>query len=589
MEILKNKLKNFEYILPLLEYRNRQKRQEKHLHRPGRLTRMQAEDRTTQIELLHDDAAEKLRAYTLPERSNVVRKGLSYAAKEDRLAHDSVNAEQAARCRTLESENALLRTQMQRAAEAERLRAEAIFRKQFEEQLQCRQQASLAEHQLALQHLAHAKASEIAVLTGQVGALKQNAEQALQQRDAARAEQQKQLERYGQGAASTSGNGAKGDEGEGMLLKVLRDDLPSVMSAFDPTTITNVGKGAGHSADLALQCNGIDVLIEVKTSHNPVRKKEIDKAVRDLQEQESAKLLVIVSWYTRFQGLDEVHEHDLTYLPQANGKVMVFVPNFLAKINKNMQYELATTIASVTAHMRIMGLGANIDCFRALTLLERVKTASEDSIKRAREVEKAAREITRAQQQIVHDLYGELHAVMASKPALLQPHSQPQAYQPPAAAPVALFLAPADFTGAHALTSPPSPPPPPQDPAPPPQDPAPPPADAVALVAAAAALTAPANAVSISLAGVQTRRRNPREIQAALAAIAAEVKLAGQKRTYSELAELLNSRSDTGNKRTNKMWDMNSVRDSLAAQLKTQGMRLNLAKQWEGVVNDGDY
>ena len=97
-------------------------------------------------------------------------------------------------------------------------------------------------------------------------------------------------------------NAAKGHEGEQQVMKLLEEYMPLVKRSYDHHHANETGKNAvGHSADIGITCNGIDVLIEVKNSDYPIRKKEIEKAERDLQEQPTARLLVLISWHSRFQ------------------------------------------------------------------------------------------------------------------------------------------------------------------------------------------------------------------------------------------------------------------------------------------------
>lgn len=356
-------------------------------------------DKGISIELPDSEEAAKLRALTPDARIDIVRKGFAYDERERRCVFESLNSEYAAQRAILETEKIQMsRSHEIRIEQMQKTSQERIGSLQrTQDDIKQAHEAHVAKLKLTmqqneqmqvalLQDQIHGLKSQIADERGRSTAIAELAireskekyeeriewmqkdyEKKAQELEAAKRELEAHHEKFGLGAACTSGNVAKGHEGERHVLDLLEEYMPHAKRSYDHhADVNEFGKNAvGHSADIGLRCNGIDVLIEVKNSNYAIRKKEIEKAVRDLQEQPRARVLVMISWMSRFQK-DTLSESDFTCVAQPNHKMIIFMPNFKAMCERLGRAVLATMIATVTTTIRAKdmqnGKHADLQC-----------------------------------------------------------------------------------------------------------------------------------------------------------------------------------------------------------------------------------
>ena len=106
-----------------------------------------------------------------------------------------------------------------------------------------------------------------------------------------------------------SGNVAKGNQGEAMLIRLLQKNLPEVLHT--ECRVEDVSKGSGGKGDILIEipARKVNLIIEskYKTSEN-VRTKEIERAKRDLlQNGIGATILLAVSIEKPFTGYESRH------------------------------------------------------------------------------------------------------------------------------------------------------------------------------------------------------------------------------------------------------------------------------------------
>ena len=106
-----------------------------------------------------------------------------------------------------------------------------------------------------------------------------------------------------------SGNVAKGNQGEAMLIRLLQKNLPEVLHT--ECRVSDVSKGTGGKGDILIDipARKVNLIIEskYKTSEN-VRTKEIERARKDLlQNGIGATILIAVSIEKPFTGYESRH------------------------------------------------------------------------------------------------------------------------------------------------------------------------------------------------------------------------------------------------------------------------------------------
>ena len=130
----------------------------------------------------------------------------------------------------------------------------------------------------------------------------QDMQRKTQEHEATKHELQTYLERFGHGATCTSGNAAKGHEGEQQVMKLLEEYMPLVKRSYDHHHANETGKNAvGHSADIGITCNGIDVLIEVELDTRTKRNNIATKPIRNSMYSSDFLGFVIVEDYIELQ------------------------------------------------------------------------------------------------------------------------------------------------------------------------------------------------------------------------------------------------------------------------------------------------
>jgi len=390
--------------------------------------------RRVSIEFPDNEEAAKLNALTPNARMDIVRKGFSYDERERRCVFESLNSEYAAQRVILETEKNQMRRpheirieQMQKTSQGridslqrtqsdiERAHDTHIAKLKLTMQQNEQTQVALLQDQIhdlksqIADDRAHSTTiAELAIRESsekykeRIGWMRKDCERNVQELEAAKKKLQEHQEKFGLGAACTSGNVAKGHEGEKHVLDLLEQYMPYAKRSYDHhSDVNEFGKNAvGHSADIGLRCNGIDVLIEVKNSNYAIRKKEIEKAVRDLQEQPRARVLVMISWMSRFQK-DNLSESDFTCIPQPNHKMIIFMPNFKEMCKKLGRAVLATLIATVTStiHAKDTQNGKHADLKCAVQECLNIQEAFVSQIRSAKSIRREADIITTKAEQ----------------------------------------------------------------------------------------------------------------------------------------------------------------------------------------------
>jgi hypothetical protein len=408
-------------------------------------------DKGISIELPDSEEAAKLRALTPDARIDIVRKGFAYDERERRCVFESLNSEYAAQRAILETEKIQLsRSHEIRIEQMQKTSQERIGSLQrTHDDIKQAHEAHVAKLKLTmqqneqmqvalLQDQIHGLKSQIADERGRSTAIAELAireskekyeeriewmqkdyEKKAQELEAAKRELEAHHEKFGLGAACTSGNVAKGHEGERQVLDLLEEYMPHAKRSYDHhADVNEFGKNAvGHSADIGLRCNGIDVLIEVKNSNYAIRKKEIEKAVRDLQEQPRARVLVMISWMSRFQK-DTLSESDFTCVAQPNHKMIIFMPNFKAMCERLGRAVLATMIATVTTTIRAKDMqnGKHADLQCAMQQCLNIQEAFVSQIRAAKSIRREADAITSTAEQGISNYIESLRVALNREP-----------------------------------------------------------------------------------------------------------------------------------------------------------------------------
>lgn len=513
---------------------------------------------TTTVELLDDDAAAQLLTMTLQARSEVVRKGLEYMDRERKCVLDTLDTKHALQRDALEAEKAqLIRTYEHRIENLQSTSRDRVAQLQHAMQTAERvHEGSMASTKAALHeqihelksHIADERSSAQTLAMAMVSEYKVQQEAILSQmkdqhaRDIERINKQleeKTLElqvhheSFGYGAACTSGNAAKGHEGEQHVKHLLDTYMPLVKRTYDHSQVNETGKNAvGHAADIGFECNGINVLIEVKNCNNPIRKKEIEKAERDLQEQSTARLLILVSWNSRFQK-DDVNERDTTFEIQPNNKLIVFMPHFEKTCKESSGIILATTIATVTASMRALDMqrGTHSDIPCALQQCRNMQTTFIAQVKLANSIRREADSIVKHAETGLHTyikaLMNALDPVETAEPTL---------------ADVTFDSSTGDTTPSYESSG-----------------------DITQLHKSAPKHTT-------------TPRRSKEEMTKAVEVIKEALKT--KKLRIEDMVDILASHDDTGYSRLQRKWDALSIRQSLSKRLTAGGCKLLADKTW---------
>ena len=549
----------------------------------------------TQVELADNDTTAQLLLMTIPARTDVIRKGIEYTARERQCVADALDTQHAAQRTALETEKAqITRTydlriehlqntihELKTRIDEDKYKAQEMAMTMINNHTE--QQESLIVR-IEAQH-----AQDIHRATQEHDATKQEL-------DATKQELQTHRERFGQGATCTSGNAAKGHEGEQHVMKLLEEYMPLVKRSYDHHHANETGKNAvGHSADIGITCNGIDVLIEVKNSDYPIRKKEIEKAERDLQEQPSARLLVLISWQSRFQK-ETIHERDATYETHPNNKLIIFMPNFKMTCEESSGVVLATTIVNATASMRALdmqqGVHADIPC--AMQQCKSIQETFNAQVKLAKSISREADAIVKHAKTGIRTHIDALMNAIVPTPTTGTP-------TPTTGTPT--VVTPTPTTGTPTVVTPTSHTKQPEQP----EHAHDTPYIAVEDGPSDETHTAPAVVVddeppcedtphtntpytntphtntdtSTTATAKQRTRRNKKEMEKSVSVIKGALqKDGGTKLTVEDMVNILAAHDDTGYERLKVKWDINGIRTSLTTRLAKHGCIQHADKTW---------
>ena len=391
---------------------------------------------TVQLELVHDHTASKLLSLCLEERNSIVKKGFEYKAREDEFARSSRSSEEviSLRCKVAELCSQL---SAEREAKAHKDEASASLWKEHcstqvqqvraQYDAQCAglhaeihrlssgmERALLEQRQLLEQgHAATMKAVHLEA-QGQVQHATQQLKSAVDRASLIESQLDDYREKYKAqfGSSETPVNVTKGNAGEQRLRDVLLEDLPHVTKMFDGI-ITDVSKGSGHSADLCLQCNGMYVLIEVKNSEHPIRKKDIEKTKRDLRDNPHVSLLVMISWGSVFQD-KTIQESEVTYEQLQAGQFIAFIPCFRDMVDDGRRLILAHLICTYTGIASLQERGGSVDVNKVLEKLEGVRASCYKQVEYSEKIIKLSKsQIIEANKTVQHTLV-ELQSIVES-------------------------------------------------------------------------------------------------------------------------------------------------------------------------------
>ena len=253
-------------------------------------------DKRVSIEFPDNEESMKLLALTPDARLDIVRKGVAYNERERRCMVESLNSEYAAQRAIWETEKIqLTRSHEIRIEQMQKTSQERINGLQrVQDDIKQAHEAHVAKLKLTMQQneqmqvavfqdQIHGLKSQIADERGRSTAIaelaireskekyeeriewmQKDCERNVQELEEVKRELQEHQEKFGLGAACTSGNVAKGHEGERHVLDLLEQYMPHAKRSYDHhSDVNEFGKNAvGHSADIGLRCNGIDLLID---------------------------------------------------------------------------------------------------------------------------------------------------------------------------------------------------------------------------------------------------------------------------------------------------------------------------------------
>jgi len=338
-------------------------------------------EETVSIEFINDSDASMLQKRSLDSRNAVIKKGFYYEQKEDECAMSSLKDDRLEKMiRQIKSLESDIKHKDDNLKEKDdNLKEIKINFKSYYDGIEIqnnhRHENTIHRYEtlLVTKDTEHKKMAclmnenteskinaiksnykyEIQKLNYDINKETEKTKQAAEKQDLAEAKLLKYEEQFGTGNTSTSGNVQKGNQGELKMKSILEEDMQKVSHLFQPDSLINQSKGTGHKADLFLNCNGSDVLIEVKNSDSSIRKKEIDKAKQDLLDNPNVRVMVMVSFSSSFQDKG-ISEHELSFFVLEECQFMVYVPNFTQMINDGKRIILAATINSLTAMAKEM-------------------------------------------------------------------------------------------------------------------------------------------------------------------------------------------------------------------------------------------